>query len=90
MRTQSIDTHPDAEKVLISLLRKASISKKLSQVRSLSMTTIQLSKRAIARSNENLNEEQVNLLFVKYHYGKDLADRVKKYIKNKYALKKEG
>lgn len=80
MRTQSIDTHSDAEKVLIALLRKASISKKLSQIRSLSQTTIQLSRRAISRANKNLNEEQVNLLFINYHYGKDLEKRVKKYI----------
>jgi hypothetical protein len=80
MITQSIDTHPDAEKVLISLLRKASPSKKLSQVRSLSQTMIQLSKRALARANKSLDEQEVNLLFVSHHYGKDLADRLRKYL----------
>ena len=80
MRTQSIDTHSDAEKILIPLLKKESISKKLSQIRSLSQMTIQLSRRAISRANENLNEEQVNLLFINYHYGNDLEKRVKKYI----------
>ena len=81
MKTQSIDTDTNAEKVLISLLRKASISKKFYQVRSLSQMTIQLSKRAIARANENLNEEEVDLLFVNLHYGQRLAERVKDYIK---------
>jgi len=80
MRTQSIDTHPDAEKVLVSLFRKASTSKKFSLVRSLTQTTIQLSKRAIARANKNLNEEQINLIFISLHYGNDLAERVKKYL----------
>ncbi len=80
MRTQSIDTHPDAEKVLISLLRKASIREKFSLVRSLTQTTIQLSKRAIARANKNLNEEQINLIFISLHYGNDLAERVKKHL----------
>jgi hypothetical protein len=42
-----------------------------------------LSKRAIARANKDLSEEQVNLLFIEYHYGKDLAGRVEKYIKSK-------
>ena len=80
MRTQSIDTHPDAEKVLISLFRKASISEKFSRVRSLTQTTIQLSRRAIARANKEFNEEQINLKFISLHYGNDLAERVKKYL----------
>ena len=80
MKTQSIDTHPETERVLISLIRKVSFSKKLSQILSLSQTTIQLSKRAIARANKNLDIDQIKLLFIDYHYGKDLAERVKKYI----------
>ena len=44
MKTQSIDTNPETERVLISLIRKVSLSKKLSQTLSFSHTTIQLSK----------------------------------------------
>jgi vacuolar-type H+-ATPase subunit F/Vma7 len=80
MRTQSIDTHPKIEKTLISLFRNQSISKKLSHVRSLSKTTIQLSKRAIAKANKNISDEQINLLFINYHYGKELAEKVEKYL----------
>ena len=80
MKTQSIDTHPEAERVLVSLTRKESLSKKLSQVLSFSQTTIQLSKRAISRANKHLDVDKKKLLFINYHYGKDLADRVKKYI----------
>lgn len=80
MKTQSIDTYPETERVLISLIRKQSLSKKLSQVLALSQTTIQLSKRAITRANKDLDGDQIKLLFINYHYGKDLADRVKKYI----------
>ena len=84
MKPQSIDTHPDAERVLISLIRKKSAAEKLRQVFSLSQTVIRLSKRAIARANPGLNDEQINLLFIEYHYGKDLADRVRKYLEKKY------
>jgi len=80
MKTQSIDTYPETEKVLISLIIKENISKKLSHILSLSQTTIQLSKRAITRANKNLDAGQINLLFINYHYGKDLAEQVKKYI----------
>ena len=82
MKTQSIDTSPEAERVLISLIRKKSISEKLSQICSLSQTIIQLSKRAIARANKDLDANQIKLLFINYHYGKDIADQVEKYIKN--------
>lgn len=80
MKTQSNDTCAKTERVLISLIRKEGISKKLSQILSLSQTTIRLSKRAITRANKNLDIDQINLLFINYHYGKDLAEQVKKYL----------
>ncbi len=83
MKTQSFDTNITAEKVLISLLQKATPAQKFSQICSLSQTIMQLSKRAIARSNSDLSETQVNLLFVTHHYGKDLASNLEKYLKNK-------
>lgn len=83
METISADTHPKAEKVLISLLRQKSKARKFSQVRSLSQLTIQLSKRAIARANKNLGEKEIDLIFIKYHYGNDLAEQVKKYLDQK-------
>jgi hypothetical protein len=76
MKTQSIDTHPKIEHIQISLLKKQSIAEKFTQVCSLSQTTIQLSKRAIARANQNLDDKQINLLFITYQYGKDIAVRV--------------
>ncbi len=80
MKTQSIDTHPQIEKVQISLLKRQSTAQKFAQVCSLSQTTIQLSKRAIARKNKNLDEKQVNLLFIGCQYGEDLAARVNDYL----------
>lgn len=84
MRTQSLDTNAETEKILISLLQKESRAEKFSRVRSLSEIAINLSKRAIKRANKNLNEEQIMLLFIEYNYGKDLSEKVKKYLgKNK-------
>lgn len=80
MRTQSIDTDPQIEKVLISILKKDNLAKKFSKIRSLSRLTMQLSKRAIARQNKMLDENQINLLFIEYNYGRELADRVRKYL----------
>ena len=84
MRKQSIDTSLQVEKVLISLLKKATIAQKFSQVRFLSKRTMSLSRRAISRVNKDLNNQEVNLLFIKYHYGEDLAIRLMDYLnKNK-------
>lgn len=80
MKPQSKDTSPEAEKFLIELLRQKTPSEKFRQILSLSQTVIQLSKRAIARRHPHLNKQQITLLFIKYHYGEDLAERVKKYL----------
>ncbi len=83
MKTQSSDTSPEAEKFLISLIRKQSRTQRFRQVVTLSDTMIKLSKRAIARANKHLDEDGVKLLFIEYHYGKDLADRVRKYMEQR-------
>lgn len=80
MKTQSQDTKSQIEQIQISLIKKQSLSRKFAQVCSLSQTTLHLSKRAISRVNSKLDEQKINLLFISYQYGKDLADRVEKYI----------
>lgn len=84
MKTQSIDTHIQAEQFQVALLRQKSTAAKFSQIRSLSKSTIQLSKRAIFRANKGMSEQELNLLFINLHYGPDLANRVKTYMNQKY------
>ncbi len=81
MTTQSIDTNPEVEKVLISLIRKLSVEEKLNQTLQFSSSIINLAKRAIDRANTNLSEDEKNLLFVEYHYGKELAERMRTYLR---------
>lgn len=83
MQTQSIDTHNEAENIIISLLREKSSAKKFSLIRSLSGLTIQLSKRAIKRVNKGIDENQVNLIFIDLHYGRELSNKYQKYLKQK-------
>jgi len=83
MITQSADTHPEAEEYQISLLRKASIAKRISITRSLSQTAMKLSRRAVLRANPQLSEQELNLAFVAHHYGSDLADFLRKYVERK-------
>ena len=83
MITQSVDTNPKVEKFQISLIRQASIAKRIARMRSLSQTVVQLSRRAIMRANPGLSEQELNLIFVSYHYGTELADRLRKYLDRK-------
>ena len=83
MSTLSRDTPPDAEKIQIELIRKADFSKRMSLLRSMTRTSILHSFRAIKRVNPELSDKECDLLFVEYHYGKELAEKLKKYLENK-------
>ena len=83
MKTQSRDTRPEIEEIQISLIRNASIARKVSVVRSLSETTMRLSRKAIARANPGLNDRELDLKFVEYHYGKALANNLREYMDRK-------
>ncbi|HET8853564.1 MAG TPA: hypothetical protein VFN02_13660 [Ktedonobacteraceae bacterium] len=77
MRTQSMDTSPEAERVQIELIRKASPAKLFGLVRSLSQTMIQASRNTIRRLHPDASEEELALIFLELYYGKELADRVR-------------
>ena len=79
MISQSPDTDPQAERVLIELIRKSSVARRISRVRSLSQTVVFLSRRAIKRANPRMTEREVNLAFVEHHYGKALAEQLRSY-----------
>ena len=80
MKTKLSDTNPSAEEALINLIRKKSINERLSQVESLTSLVLQLSRRAITRANPGKNKRELDLLFIKYHYGEDLSDKVRRYL----------
>ncbi len=83
MITQSPDTTPEAEKVQIDLIRKSSLSRRISIVRSLSRTVGYLSRRAIQRARPSLSEREVDIAFVANHYGEELAERLRLYLEKK-------
>jgi hypothetical protein len=83
MTSQSSDTAPEAEKVQIELIRQSSVCRRIATVRSLSQTTMYLARRAIQRTNPSLSGREVDLAFVAYHYGDDLAERLASYMESK-------
>lgn len=81
MITQSLDTTPAVEELQLSLIRRASIAQRMSRVRSLSASVISLSRRAIKRAHPELNETELKLKIVACHYGEELANRIRDYMK---------
>ncbi len=74
------DTHPDAEKVQLELIRQASVAKRISLMRSLTATLIAFSRQGIADANPGMSVEEVGLRWVEITYGKHLADDVRVYL----------
>lgn len=83
MTARPFDTSLSVEEKQIDLIRKSTVAKHVSIVRSLSQTTMQLSMRAISRANPLLSKREVNLTFVAYHYGEDLANRLRSYMEQR-------
>jgi hypothetical protein len=77
------DTHPDAERVLIDLLRQMTGAQKIAKLRSQTAFVIRLSRQAIARANPHLDERGVNLLWVEYTYGKELGTELRRYLESR-------
>ncbi len=80
MKTQSVDTHPAAEAALIALLRTKSMAQKFAMLSALIQTTRELSRRALERANPGHSAQEIDLLFVEHHYGKQLADGLRAYL----------
>jgi hypothetical protein len=80
MVTQSIDTDPEVEAKQVSLIRSSSVAERISRMRSLTQSAIQLSRRAIRRANPGLDPGELNLIFVSCHYGEKLAGLLREYL----------
>lgn len=71
------DTDPDAARVQLDLLRRASPAKRLSLALSLSRSVLGPSRRGLARRLPGASEEEVGLRFVERHYGRELAQELR-------------
>lgn len=80
------DTTPEAEEMQIELLRRASVTRRAEIMFSLSATTRWLAYEAIKKANPGISDIEADLLFVEYHYGKDLAGKVRACLAEKVWL----
>ncbi len=72
------DTSRKARDVQLALLRAAGPERRAELALSLSSSVIRASRQAIAERNPGLDDLGVKLLWAELHYGKELADRVRK------------
>jgi hypothetical protein len=76
MRTQSIDTHPEAERVMIELIRGASMSKRFRLVQSLTQSALWSSFHAWRECHREASEQEAAVHVVSTYYGAGLAQCV--------------
>jgi hypothetical protein len=74
------DTHPVMEAKQLELIRQASVGRRLELMRALTRNSMLLSYRAIAAANPGASTRELDLLFVQYHYGSELAEKLKVFL----------
>ncbi len=77
------DTSADAETVQLELLRAMTPAQRFNLMASMTHDAIVHSKRAIQRANPDLIQRDLDLIFIEVHYGKTLADDVRKCLEER-------
>ena len=78
-----LDTTPEAEAVLIQLLRDKPPIRRVEEAISASNRVAEQCKNAIRRMNSGISEDEVSLRFIELNYGADLANNVRAYLADK-------
>ncbi len=76
MRMQSVDTHPDAERIMIEVVRRSPVSKRFRLVQSLTQSAFWANIRAWRESHREASEQEAAVHLLSCSYGTDLAQRV--------------
>jgi hypothetical protein len=76
MRTQSVDTGPETERIFVEMIRKAPASKRFRLVQSLTQSTAWSSIQAWQRSHQASSEREAAIRYVLCSFGIALAQRV--------------
>ena len=67
------DTSPVADRVQMELLRRAGPQRRSAMMLSLTDVALTSARRAIARAHPEATEDQRKIIFVRLHYGEQLA-----------------
>lgn len=77
------DTHPAVEEVHVRLLAQAGPARRLALAASLSQTTMELSRRAVAQHAGRCSPQELAVKVVALWYGEELAERLKTCLENR-------
>ena len=77
------DTSPEANALLIRLIRERPNHLRLKDAVAASNRVAEQCKDAIRRSHPKLSEAEVKLRFIAINYGQELADKVRAYVGEK-------
>ncbi len=75
-----LDTTPEAEAVLIQLLRAKPPARRLEEAVSASNRVAEQCKNAIRRMNPGISEDEVSLRFIELSYGPEIAHSVRAFL----------
>jgi hypothetical protein len=81
--TMLSDTHPDAERVQIELLRRKTPEERFATAMHLTDALLQSSSDMIATLNPGLTPEELGVKRVEYYYGRELASQLRNYLKSR-------
>jgi hypothetical protein len=76
MRTQSVDTHPDAERIMIELIRSSPMSKRFRLVQSLTQSASWATVHAWQERHREASEQEAAVHVLSHSYGPGLVQRV--------------
>ncbi|HJT56877.1 MAG TPA: hypothetical protein VJ761_10300 [Ktedonobacteraceae bacterium] len=76
MTTQSLDTHPAAERIMVNMIRKASMSKRFRLVQSLTQSALWSSLHAWQERHQQADEREAAIRYISYSCGPALARSV--------------
>lgn len=79
-QNEAYDTSPEAEAVLIDLIRKKPPSERLRDAIAASNRVARQCKDAIRRRHPEISEDEVNLRFIELNYGAELAQKVRTFL----------
>ena len=83
MKPLSADTHPEVERIHVQLLVQAGPARRLALTRSLSQSTIEMSRTGLQSRHPHLSPQELTLKLVALCYGEDLARRVEVYLESR-------
>lgn len=81
MKTQSLDTSPEMEKIYFDLLRKETRSRRLTLTRALTASAITRERQMIQREHPTWSEQEVSLYWASIAYGQETADKLRDALK---------